>query len=187
MLAQIVIQESASRLLLAPTRYSLRRITIFLGRSSNGQQGTCTTVPKLMVPKILLLVEQVGSRRAQVYDLRAPVAILLEPRTLEAVESVRYALTMMVSTGTTNIRAGGTYLATADNTLVLIVTKGALVAYPHQRCRSHVAVADGAFAVAFVAETTDGDARLLAAHYEVACRSCQFGCGRHRWGRGTYG
>ena len=74
-----------------------------------------------------------------------------------------------------------TYLATTDDTLVLIVTKGAFIAYPHQRCGSNVAVADGAFAVTFVAETADGDAGLLTAHYEVATellvllRRC--GCG----------
>ena len=41
-----------------------------------------------MVPKVLLLVEQIGPRRSQVYNLRAPVTVLLEPRALEAVESV---------------------------------------------------------------------------------------------------
>ena len=61
-----------------------------------------------------------------------------------------------------------THLAAADHTLILVVTKGALIADAHQCCRAHVAVADGAFAVALIAEAADGDARLLAAHYKVA-------------------
>lgn len=57
------------------------------------------------------------------------------------------------------------YLSTAYHALILVIAKGAFVADTDEGCRAHVAVADGAFAVAFVAETTDGDAGLLAAHY----------------------
>ena len=65
-------------------------------------------------------------------------------------------------------RAGvPTYLAHANNTLVLVVAEATLVADAHQRRRPHVRVADGALAVALVAEPPDGDARLLAAHDEI--------------------
>ena len=45
-----------------------------------------------MVPKILLLVKQIRPRTPQIDNLRAPIPILLQPRTLEAVERVRDAL-----------------------------------------------------------------------------------------------
>lgn len=57
------------------------------------------------------------------------------------------------------------YLAAAHDAFVLVVAKGALVADADESCGAHVAVADGAFAVAFIAEAADGDAGLLAAHY----------------------
>ena len=63
---------------------------------------------------------------------------------------------------------GETHLATAHDTLVLVVAEGALVADAHERCGAHVGVADGTLAVALVAEAADRDARLLAAHYEIA-------------------
>lgn len=100
-----------------------------------------------MVPKVLLLVEQIRPRTAQVDNLRTPISILLQPRAFETVESVRDAL------------------STAYNTLILVITKGAFITDTDECCRAHVAIADGAFTVAFVAETTDGDAGLLAAHY----------------------
>ena len=45
-----------------------------------------------MIPKILLLVKEIRPRTAQVDDLRTPIPILLQPRTLEAVKGVRDAL-----------------------------------------------------------------------------------------------
>ena len=57
------------------------------------------------------------------------------------------------------------YLPTANHALILVIAKGAFVADADEGRGAHVAIADGAFAVAFVAETTDGDAGLLAAHY----------------------
>lgn len=42
----------------------------------------------LVIPKILLLVEQIRPRTAQVDNLWTPIPVLLQPRTLEAVESV---------------------------------------------------------------------------------------------------
>lgn len=89
-------------------------------------------------------------RASQVYNLRTPVPILLQSRTLEAVERIRDALT------------------TADDALVLVVAEAALVADADEGRGADVGVADGAFAVAFVAEAADGDAGLLAAHDEIA-------------------
>ena len=89
-------------------------------------------------------------RAPQVNNLGAAVAVLLEARALEAVEGVRDAL------------------AAADDALVLVVAEAALVADADERRRADVRVADGALAVALVAEAADGDAGLLAAHDEVA-------------------
>lgn len=89
-------------------------------------------------------------RTAQVDNLGAPVAVLLEARALEAVEGVRDAF------------------AAAHDALVLVVAEAALVADAHQRRRAHVGIAHGALAVALVAEPPDRNAGLLAAHYEVA-------------------
>lgn len=75
----------------------------------------------------------VCSRTTQIYNLGTTVSVLLEPRTLEAVECIRNAL------------------AAADDTLILVVAKAALVAYPDEGRRAHVGVAHGAFAVALVA------------------------------------
>lgn len=98
---------------------------------------------------LLPLKEQICPRRPQIDNLRTPIPILLQPRTLEAVERVTDAL------------------PAAHDALVLVVAKGALVADAHKGRGPHVRVADGALAVAFVAETADCDAGLLAAHYEV--------------------
>jgi len=103
-----------------------------------------------MVPKILLLVKQIRPRATQINNLRTPIAILLEARALEAVERIRDPL------------------AAAHNALVLVVAEGALVADAHERRGPHVAVADGAFAVAFVAEAADRYAGGFAAHDEIA-------------------
>ena len=45
-----------------------------------------------MIPKVLLLVKQIRPGTPQIDNLRTPIPILLQPRTLEAVESVRNAL-----------------------------------------------------------------------------------------------
>lgn len=103
-----------------------------------------------MISKILLLVEQVRPTTTQIYNLGAPIPILFQARALEAVEGV------------------GNALAAAYDALVLVVAKGAFVADARERRGAHVRVADGALAVAFVAQAPDGDAGLLAAHYEIA-------------------
>ena len=41
-----------------------------------------------MIPKILLLVEQVRSRTAQIDNLRTPIPIFFQPRTFETVKGV---------------------------------------------------------------------------------------------------
>jgi hypothetical protein len=46
----------------------------------------------LMVPKILLLVEQIRPTTTQIYNLRTPISVLLEAGTLEAVKGVRNTL-----------------------------------------------------------------------------------------------
>lgn len=102
-----------------------------------------------MIPKILLLVEQIRPRTAQVDDLRTPIPILLQPRALKAIEGVADAL------------------AAAHDALVLVVAKAAFIANADLGCRAHVGVAYGAFAVAFVAEAADGDAGGFAAHDEI--------------------
>ena len=103
-----------------------------------------------MIPKTLLLVEQIRPATPQIDDLRTPIPILFQPGALKAVESV------------------GDALATADDALVLVVAEGALVADADQGGGADVGVADGAFAVALVAEAADGYAGLLAAHDEIS-------------------
>lgn len=102
-----------------------------------------------MIPKTLFLVKQIRPRTPQIDDLRTPVPVLLQPRTLKAVERIADAL------------------ATTDDALILIVAEGALVADADESCRAYVGIAHGAFAVAFVAQAADGDAGLFAAHDEV--------------------
>lgn len=102
-----------------------------------------------LIPEILLLVEQIRPRTTQIYNLGAAVPVLLQPRALEAVESVRDAF------------------AAAHDALVLIVAERALVADAHESGGAHVRIADRAFAVAFVAEAADGYAAGFAAHDEI--------------------
>jgi hypothetical protein len=63
---------------------------------------------------------------------------------------------------------GPAYLSSADYTLVLVVSKAALVADAHQGRRSDIGIAHGAFAVALIAQAADCNAGLLAAHNEIA-------------------
>jgi hypothetical protein len=103
-----------------------------------------------MIPEAFLLIKQIRPRAPQINNLRTPIPILLEPRTLKTIKRVADAL------------------APADDTFVLVVSERTLVAYADERGRPHVRVADGAFAVAFVAQAADGDTGLFAAHYEIA-------------------
>lgn len=103
-----------------------------------------------MIPEILLLVKQIRPRTPQIDNLRTTIPVLLQPRALKAVESVRDAL------------------AAADDAFVLVVAEGAFVADAHEGRGADVGVADGAFAVAFVAEAAEGDAGHFAAHDEIA-------------------
>ena len=45
-------------------------------------------VLKLLISEVLLLVEQIRPRTAQIDDLRTPVSVLLESRTLKAIECI---------------------------------------------------------------------------------------------------
>lgn len=101
----------------------------------------------LLISKILLLVEQIRPRTSEIDDLWTTVAVLLQARAFEAVERV------------------GDTLTPADDTLVLEVPEGTLVAYSHQSGGSNVGIADRAFAIALVAKTSDRDSGLLAAHH----------------------
>jgi hypothetical protein len=122
-----------------------------------------------MVPEILLLVEQIRPRTTQIDDFGASIAILFKSRTFEAVESVGDALLqVLVGDSYEAERKELTYLAAAYDTLVLVVAEGAFIADAHEGGWANVRIADWAFAVAFVAEAADGNARLLAAHYEIA-------------------
>jgi len=108
--------------------------------------------PSLVIPEILLLVEQIRPTTSQIYNLRTPIPILLQSRTLKAVKRVRNTL-QNVSAYAQYSRGyrRRTYLTTANHTLVLVVTKTAFVADANEGCRTNVGVADGAFSVAFVA------------------------------------
>lgn len=86
-------------------------------------------------------------RTPQIYNLRASITVLLQSRALKAVERVRDAL------------------AAAHNALVLVVSETALVTDAHEGRGPHVGIADGALAVALVAEPTYSYAGLFAAHY----------------------
>ena len=103
-----------------------------------------------MIPKILLLVEQIRPRAAQIDDLRAAIPVLLQPRAFEAVECVTDPL------------------SAAHHALILVVAKGAFVADSDEGGWADVAIADGTFAVTLVAEPADCYAGLLAAHDEIA-------------------
>ncbi len=61
-----------------------------------------------------------------------------------------------------------TYLTTANHTLILVIPKAALIADAYERCGANIGIADGTFAVAFIAEAADSNAGLLPAHYEIA-------------------
>lgn len=102
-----------------------------------------------MVSEILLLVEEIRPTAAQIDNLRTAVSVLLQPRALEAVESVADAL------------------AAAHDTFVLVVAEGAFVADTGEGGGSYVGVADGTLAVAFVAEASDGYASRFAAHDKI--------------------
>jgi len=110
-----------------------------------------------VIPEILLLIKQIRPRTAQINNLRTAIPILLQPRTLKAIKRIRDTLT------------------TANHAFILIVPEAALVADADEGRGADVGVADGAFAVAFVAEAADGDAGLLAAHDEIGmmARHCE--------------
>ena len=102
-----------------------------------------------MNPEILFLIKQVRPRASQIDDLRTPVPVLFQPCTFKAVKRIADPF------------------ATAHDTLVLIIAEGALVADAREGGGSHVGVADGTFAVTFVAQAADFDARHFAAHDQV--------------------
>lgn len=100
-----------------------------------------------MIPKTLLLIKQIRPRTPQINNLRTPIPIFLEARTLKAIKRIRNPFT------------------TTYHAFVLVVAEGAFVADSHEGGGTHVGVADGTFSVAFVAEAADCYAGLFAAHY----------------------
>ena len=122
-----------------------------------------------MIPKILLLVEQIRSRTAQIDDLGTPIPIFFQPRTFETIEGVRDALSPLPLASISPAEEGpwDAYLSATDNTFILVVAKRAFITDTDECCRAHVAIADGAFAVTFVAETADCYAGLLTTHDEI--------------------
>jgi hypothetical protein len=51
-------------------------------------------------------------------------------------------------------RAINTYLTATDNAFILVISKGALITNANKCSRSHIAIADGAFPVTFVAKSS---------------------------------
>ena len=107
----------------------------------------------ILVSEILLLVEQIRPTTSQIDDLRTTVTVLLQSCALETVEGIRDSL------------------STTNDAFVLIVAKRAFVANSNEGCGTDVGVAYRAFAIAFVAEPTDGYAGCLAAHDEIGVMS----------------
>jgi hypothetical protein len=92
---------------------------------------------------------QISPWRAQIDDLWASVAILLKSCAFKAVKGVADAF------------------PAADDALVLVIPKGALVTDANECGRAYVGVADRALAVALVAKSSKWDSSLLAAHDEI--------------------
>jgi hypothetical protein len=57
--------------------------------------------------------------------------------------------------------------STAYNTFVLVIAEAALIADANKGCWPNVGIANWALSVALVAETADGNPRLLPAHDEI--------------------
>ncbi|GMS87971.1 hypothetical protein PENTCL1PPCAC_10146, partial [Pristionchus entomophagus] len=103
----------------------------------------------LLESELFAFIEQIRLRTAQVHDLRTAIAILLHDGALLAVVCI------------------GDARATADHASALVRSVVALVADSHERARTHVRVADDAATIALVAQSADGDARLLATEDEI--------------------
>ena len=102
--------------------------------STTPQIGNNLLQQLILIPEVLFLVEQISSTRSQVDDLRTPIPIFLQSCTLEAVKGIADPL------------------AAADDALVLVVAERAFIAYAREGGRTDIGIADGAFAVAFVAQ-----------------------------------
>ena len=102
----------------------------------------------------LLLEKQIRPTTSQINDLRAPIPILLQPRTLKTIKRITYSL------------------SSTNHAFILVVPERAFVADTDERCWTHVGVAHRTLAVAFVAEAADGDAWGFAAHYEITVQVC---------------
>lgn len=93
-----------------------------------------------MASETLLLIKQVRPAASKINNLRTPIPILFESGTLKAVKGV------------------GDALAATDDTFILVVAEGALIANTDKRGRAYVRIAYRAFAVAFIAEPSNSNA-----------------------------
>lgn len=124
-----------------------------------------------MISEILFLVEQICPRTSQIDDLRTAIPILLKTCAFEAVKRIRDALSNNnVSRRFSHHgwRYEQTYLTTTDHTFILVVTEGTFVTDTDESRRTNIAITDGTFAIAFIAETANSYTWLLAAHDQVA-------------------
>ena len=84
----------------------------------------------LVVPEVFLLVEEVCSRRTQIYDLRASIAVFFKASAFEAVEGIRdtleHDLSARISGDTFRAK---THFTTTYDTLILVITERTFVAY----------------------------------------------------------
>lgn len=90
----------------------------------------------VLIPEILLLIEQIGPGTSKIYDLRTPIAVLFQTGTFETVKGVRDAF------------------SAADDAFVLVVAERTLITDAHQCRRSNVAIAHRTLAVAFIAQSS---------------------------------
>lgn len=117
-------------------------------KTQSSRQPKPTSITTL-IPEILLLVEQIRPTRTQIYNLRTPIPIFLQPRAFEAVECVTDPF------------------AAAHDALVGEIAKRAFIADADQSCGPYVRIANRTFAVTFVAESAQVDACCFAAHDEI--------------------
>ncbi|KAF5683665.1 peroxin 26 [Fusarium circinatum] len=131
----------------------LRTIIENLGSSLNSNPMFLFKFLAFVMGLILMLrTTHVCSRTAEVYNLRTSVAILFKASTFKTVERVRDALT------------------TAHNAFILVVAEATFVTNAYERRGPNVGVANRAFTIALVTETTDGNTGLFATHNKIAAR-----------------
>lgn len=105
------IRQCLSRYIGQLVQCVLGVLDIVVLRSVSSERCSCA----LMIPEILFLVEQIGPRTTQIYNLRAAISVLFQTCAFEAVEGVRDSLREHVSVVVERKRLREyAYLATAD-------------------------------------------------------------------------